>query len=75
MLSLRLMKFYLCSKEVVMDVLKFFCGLVLFIGVTLSGLYVYMQSQTATIVYACSEVTDKDPADVQRICKYAMKWK
>lgn len=69
------MKFYLCSKESVMDVLKFFCALVLFVGVMLSGLYVYVQSQTATIVYACSEVTNKDPEDVQRICKYAMKWK
>jgi hypothetical protein len=44
--------------------------MVIFLG----GLYMYVQSQTATIVYACSEVTDKDPADVQRICKYAMKW-
>ena len=69
------MKFYLCSKENEMDVLKFFCGLVLFVGVALSSLYMYVQSQTATIVYACSEVTDKDPEDVQRICKYALKWK
>ena len=57
------------------DVLKFFCALGLFVAVALGGLYMYVDSQTATIVYACSEVTDKDPADVQRICKYAMKWK
>ena len=56
------------------DMLKAFCMAVLVMGVMLGGLYVYVQSQTATIVYACSEVTDKDPADVQRICKYAMKW-
>ena len=57
------------------DVLKFFCALGLFVAVALGGLYMYVDSQTATIVYACSEVNDKDPADVQRICKYAMKWK
>ena len=57
------------------DVLKFFCALGLFVAVALGSLYMYVDSQTATIVYACSEVSDKDPADVQRICKYAMKWK
>jgi hypothetical protein len=57
------------------DMLKAFCMAVLVMGLLLGSMYLYMQSQTATIVYACSEVTDKDPADVQRICKYAMKWK
>jgi hypothetical protein len=57
------------------DILKFGIALGLFVVVALGSLYMYVQSQTATIVYACSEVTDKDPADVQRICKYAMKWK
>jgi hypothetical protein len=57
------------------DILKAFCMAVLVIGLFLGGMYMYMQSQTATIVYACSEITDKDPEDVQRICKYAMKWK
>jgi hypothetical protein len=57
------------------DMLKAFCLAVLVMGLFLGSMYLYMQSQTATIVYACSEVTDKDPADVQRICKYAMKWK
>jgi len=56
------------------DMLKAFCMAVLVMGLLLGSMYLYMQSQTATIVYACSEVTDKDPADVQRICKYAMKW-
>jgi hypothetical protein len=58
-----------------MDALKFVVALGLFVAVALGGLYMYVQSQTATIVYVCSEVTEKDPADVQRICKYAMKWK
>jgi hypothetical protein len=57
------------------DMLKAFCMAVLVMGLLLGGMYMYVDSQTATIVYACSEVTDKDPADVQRICKYAMKWK
>ena len=57
------------------DMLKAFCMAVLVMGLLLGSMYLYMQSQTATVVYACSEVNDKDPADVQRICKYAMKWK
>ena len=57
------------------DILKAFCMAVLVMGLMLGCMYLYVQSQTATVVYACSEVTDKDPADVQRICKYAMKWK
>ena len=57
------------------DILKFGIALGLFVVVALGSLYMYVESQTATIVYACSEITDKDPADVQRICKYAMKWK
>jgi hypothetical protein len=57
------------------DVLKFVVALGLFVAVALGGLYMYVDSQTATVVYACSEITDKDPADVQRICKYALKWK
>jgi hypothetical protein len=57
------------------DMLKAFCLAVLVMGILLGGMYMYVQSQTATIVYVCSEVTEKDPADVQRICKYAMKWK
>ena len=57
------------------DILKFGIALGLFVVVALGSLYMYVESQTATIVYACSEVSDKDPADVQRICKYALKWK
>ena len=57
------------------DMLKAFCMAVLVMGLLLGGMYMYVDSQTATIVYACSEVSDKDPADVQRICKYALKWK
>jgi hypothetical protein len=57
------------------EILKFFCALGLFMAVALGGMYWYVQDKTATLVYACSEVTNKDPADVQRICKYAMKWK
>jgi len=57
------------------DVLKFVVALGLFVAVAFGGLYWYVQDQTATVVYACSEITDKDPADVQRICKYALKWK
>jgi hypothetical protein len=55
--------------------LKAFCVAVLVMGLLLGGMYMYVDSQTATVVYACSEVTDKDPEDVQRICKHAMKWK
>ena len=58
-----------------LDAFKFVVALGLFVGVALGAMYLYVESQTATIVYACSEVTDKDPPNVQRICKYAMKWK
>ena len=51
------------------------CAMFLLTGLVMGGMYLYAKSQTATIVYVCSEVTGKDPADVQRICKYAMKWK
>ena len=56
------------------DFIKFGVALGLFVAVALGGLYWYVQGQTATVVYACSEITDKDPADVQRICKYALRW-
>jgi hypothetical protein len=58
-----------------MDMFKTCCAMFLVTGFLLGGMYLYVRSQTATIVYVCSEVTKKDPADVQRICKYAMKWK
>ena len=58
-----------------MDMFKTCCAMFLLTGFLLCGMYLYVRTQTATVVYACSEVTNKDPADVQRICKYAMKWK
>jgi len=57
-----------------MDVFKFCACFMLFVTVMLGGMYLYVKGQTATVVYACSEIKDEDPADVQRICKYALKW-
>jgi hypothetical protein len=58
-----------------MDLFKTCCGMFLITGVLLIGMYWYSVYQTMTQVYVCSEVTEKDPIDVQRLCKQAKKWR
>ena len=58
-----------------MDLFKTCCGMFLIAGVLMIGMYWYSIYQTVTQVYACSEVTEKDPIDVQRLCKQANKWR
>lgn len=58
-----------------MDMFKTCCAMFFLTGLVLVGMYVYTTIQTNTQVFACSEVTEKDPIDVQRLCSQANKWR
>jgi hypothetical protein len=56
-----------------MDLFKTCCAMFVITGILLVGMYWHSIYQATTQVYACSEVTEKDPIDVQRLCKQANK--
>ena len=58
-----------------MDLFKTCCAMFLITGIFMIGMYWYSIYQATTQDYACSEVTEKDPIDVQRLCKQAKKWR